>query len=167
MKKEKKKPKDKYRKVKDKWIESTEKWLKILWCEEFAITWYFSTIPDEENGRDGFVPIASVVTKPQYFEVVIIADPVQLATLSDEDIETKACHEVMHVVLSPYAEWGEQMMSTMGKKEVLGYRTYESFVHERVVSRLTQIVRRLYKNSAASCCHKHDPKQKTPRAKKS
>ena len=167
MKKEKKKSKDKYRRVKDKWIKATEKWLKILWCNDFAITWYFDTIPDEENGRDGFLPIASVVTKPQYFETILTADPVQLATLSDADLDTKACHEIMHVVLSPYNEWAEQAMRTMDKKEILGYREYESFANECVTSRLTQIVRRLYKNSAASCCHKHDPKQKTPRAKKS
>jgi len=168
MKKEQKNPKDKYRRVKDKWIKATEKWLDILWCKEFAVTWYFDNIPDEESGRDGYVPIASVVTKPQYFDAVITADPVQLVTLSDEDIETKACHEIMHIVLSPYAEWGEQAMQTMGKKEVLGYREYESFAHERVASRLTQIVRRLGRNSKdGPCCHKHDPKQKAPPAKKS
>ena len=163
----KKKPKDKYRRVKDRWIKATEKWLKILWCTGFAITWCFDTIPDEENGRDGFIPVASVVTKPQYFEVVITADPVQLVTLSDADLDTKACHEIMHIVISPYTEWGEQMMKTMSRTKLSGYREYESFAHERVVSRLTQIVRRLYKNSAASCCHKHDPKQKAPPAKKS
>ena len=167
MKKEQKKPRDKYRKVKDKWIKATEKWLKILWCTEFVVTWYFDEIPDEENGRDGYIPIASIVTRPQYFDAVITADPVQLATLNDIDLNTKACHEVIHIVLSIYREWGETMMQTMNEKTAQGFREYEAFVNERTASRLTQIVRRLYQNSADSCCHKHDPKQKAPPAKKS
>ncbi len=125
-------------------------------------------IPDEDEGRDGWKPIASVVAKPHYFDAVITADPAQLILMDDDDLDSKACHEVMHIVLSPYHEWGETMLATMDKKEVLGYREYELVSNERVTSRLAQIVRKLFKNSKdGPCCHKHEPKQRIPKAKKS
>ncbi|KKK54999.1 hypothetical protein LCGC14_3079000 [marine sediment metagenome] len=168
MKKGQKKPRDKYHKVKDKWIKATEKWLLLLWLPDFNISWYFNEIPDEDEGRDGWKPIASVVAKPHYFDAVITADPAQLILMDDDDLDSKACHEVMHIVLSPYHEWGETMLATMDKKEVLGYREYELVSNERVTSRLAQIVRKLFKNSKdGPCCHKHEPKQRIPKAKKS
>ncbi len=164
----KKKPKDKYRRVKDKWIKACEKWLHLLWLPDFSISWYFNDeIPNEDNGRDGWKPLASVVAKPQYFDAAITADPTQLIFMDDDDIDAKACHEVMHIVLSPYHEWGEIMMTTLNKNALAGYREYEAASNERVTSRLTQIVRKLFKNSKdGPCCHKHDPKKKSTPAKR-
>ena len=164
MKNEKKKSKDKYSKVKDKWIKACNKWLELLWVSDFYVTYEFNDVGDSDV--EGWIAIANVTTRPQYKDTLITANPEQLNGLNNALLDRHACHEVMHVVLSQYLGFTKDLIDWIpgqGRKEV--FRSTEKDENELLTTRLTQIVCKLYKNPKdGPCCHKHDPKQKIPRA---
>ncbi len=166
MKKKKREPKDKYRRVKDKWIKTCNKWLELLWISDFYVTYEFGDIGDSD--AEGWIAIANVVTKSRYKDTLITANPEQLATLSNEKMDRHACHEIMHIAISQYQEFAKDLIGWIpGQGQKKAFMATERDEVELLATRLTQIVVALNKNSKdGPCCHKHDPKQKPPVAKK-
>ncbi len=164
MKKEK--PKDKHAKFKDKWIKLCDDWLTLLWCSDFYVTYEFEDVGDSDE--EGWIALANVVTKPRYKDVLITANPEQLSSLRPALLSKHARHEVMHVVLSQYQEFTKDLIGWIpgkGRQDVF-YSVQKDEI-ELLTTRLTQIVIALFKNSKdGPCCHKHEPKQKVPKAKR-
>jgi hypothetical protein len=127
------------RKQKDRWMDACERWKKALWLGQVDVTYVFlMKAPDgAETTTPGWKSFADAVAKPEYMEAQITVYDVELiSTLSDDELDEAARHEMIHVLLGWYDSLIRDLFEPMSEKVAAGWEKYRHNVIEYTTSRL-------------------------------
>lgn len=112
------------------------KWQKRLRLADWALE-----IKEQDPGelpiavRDGFELAAATAIDYPYSQATVSLNPKE----PEHDDEAVACHEMLHCVLSPLLEVGNQMLDRLPPHEKEGFDRWLISANERVTSHLERV----------------------------
>lgn len=128
-------------------FDACSKWLRLLWVGDWDLTVLLADLNDDgaESPGEGFKNEAEVAIQVPYKMVTITGDEATIASMSDRALDETACHEVMHVVISPLGMLMDELIDELpaAKRDI--YRKWKKRELEDVTASLTNAVRALHR----------------------
>lgn len=133
-----------------RWRDACGKWVRLLWVGNYEVTYQILDDPANDqrppNGEAEFVTVATASVRPEYFRALLSIARNRVRECTDDKLDENACHEVMHIVMSPFADTLYEAVEAMPKARRGGWHARRMYEHERVTSHLTTVARFLYRS---------------------
>ena len=127
-----------------RWKDACNKWIRLLWVGNYEVTFQVFDEPVDNqrppNGGAEFVTVATASVRPEYFRALLSIARSRVRDCTDEELDENACHEVMHIVVSPFADAFYELIEAIPKARGEGWTARRMYEHERVTSHLTTVV---------------------------
>jgi len=130
------------REAKRDWIAACKGWRDRLWIGDYRLN--FETLDDSTPTRgesSDWVTTAKVQVQPQYRTAMIETDYDQLRYLDDDEMDEKACHEMVHVMMGEILRMGNRLMDKLKPSEREGFDEAWHVANETVTSRIAGVLR--------------------------
>ena len=130
------------------------RWRRLLWLDNYDITVRFA---DEEkakertlketNGADTeFAIFGTTETLPDYQTAIIEVVERELKGKTEDELDSMACHEMVHVLMAPFADVTWEMLHELPPEKREVYKIWRRKAQEELTSRLTGILTTLHRS---------------------
>lgn len=124
-----------------KWKAAIRRWQHKLLLDGFALTLVYdkplegaSSLPSES-----WQWVAETQAKPMYLQARIVVSDDFLKDATDTEIETKAAHEMAHVLLGQYDDFAKAIIEELPKSKQQGYWDWRHRVVEFTATHLARV----------------------------
>ncbi|KKN08407.1 hypothetical protein LCGC14_1057050 [marine sediment metagenome] len=124
------------------------RWKKIFKLDDY--TFIFTKFDDEvinkknssldQSKSSNFIICSTVDTSTEYRYAIIEVHENSFDDASNKNIDNKACHEVMHVLMAPYANISWKLLQELPSQERKVYKKWRKSEEEEFTSRLADII---------------------------
>ena len=129
------------------------KWRHLLWLNNYEFDIRFASEggfdkreSKENHGEDSAFTIYAVTeSSPEYMTARIEAKESETRHASDDALDSMACHEVIHVLMGPLDRVSWEMLHELPAQKREIYKKWRQNELEELASKLTNILRVLYK----------------------
>ena len=123
-------------------------WKKIFKLDDytFIFTKFDNEVVEEKNYNlnqskaSNFIICSTVDTSPEYRYAIIEVHENSFDGASNKDIDNKACHEVIHILMAPYASISWKLLQEIPSQERKVYKKWRKSEEEEFTSRLAGII---------------------------
>lgn len=128
-----------------KWKAAVTKWQKRLFLEGYNIAIEYYDDAKEIAGRselpsESWEWVARIETKPMYLQARMKVADSFLCDASDEDIDTKAAHELVHVLTGQVSDFMSALIQELPKGRQQGYWDWWHRVNEFTTTHISRVV---------------------------
>ena len=124
------------------------KWKQRLWLGPWYISFEYPEELDEDR-QDNWQVTAQVKTQPAYKTAFVSIAARGVKDMSEVNMNRQACHEVVHVALSPLNDMCREVMKSLPIKQADAFDRWRAKENEYVTEHLTSVLLDAYKEKQA------------------
>ena len=130
------------------------KWRWLLWLNSYDITVRTADESrdkarnaEEKHGETSeFAIFGTTETLPDYQTAIIEVVERELKGKTEDELDSIACHEMVHVLMAPFSDVTWEMMHELPPEKREVYKTWRRKAQEELTSRLANILTALHRS---------------------
>ena len=129
-----------------KWERAIRRWQRVLMIDSFNIVIEYlgdddeKLASDEELPSDSWMWAAQAEVKSMYLQARIKVTDEFLLTANNKDIDTKAAHELVHVLLGQISDFTTSLIEDLPKNRQTGYWKWWHQVNEFTTTHIARVI---------------------------
>lgn len=131
------------REARRRWKKAIRKWQHALLLDGFAVNLvYEKPSPADSNATlpsENWSVIGRTEVKPMYLDSRITVDPDFIKEATDAEIDEKACHELVHVLLGRVDNFVNEMFGALPPSKHQGFVAWWHEVHEFTTTHIQRV----------------------------